>query len=131
MTTKVMTKKMAAKLIAEKLTRQAAVAGWWTADGWADPGSQLQTQLYVNLRPDDLSSAVLGGGNEVLVSASATLAATDVRNRTTKALSPNGPRTRVPARPPKPRPARHARLVVCRSNSVVGCEIRTLVRRWR
>ncbi len=38
---------------------------------------------------------------------------------------------RVPARPPKPRPARHARLVVCRSNSVVGCEIRTLVRRWR
>lgn len=32
---------------------------WWTADGWACYGSKLQTQLYVNLRSEELSESVL------------------------------------------------------------------------
>jgi hypothetical protein len=36
-----------------------AAAGWWTAQGWATRGSQLQTQLYVNRRQPELAAAVL------------------------------------------------------------------------
>lgn len=32
---------------------------WWTRKGWALHGSQLQTQLYVNRRPSELTQAVL------------------------------------------------------------------------
>jgi hypothetical protein len=37
----------------------AAAAPWWTAHGWWRRGSRLQTQLYVNRRPRDLSEKVL------------------------------------------------------------------------
>jgi hypothetical protein len=37
----------------------AATDRWWTEYGWARHGSQLQSQLYVNRRPQELTAAVL------------------------------------------------------------------------
>jgi GIY-YIG catalytic domain len=36
-----------------------AEEAWWTTEGWARHGSQLQTQLYVNRRPAELAAAVI------------------------------------------------------------------------
>jgi hypothetical protein len=33
--------------------------GWWTENGWARKGSQLQIQLYVNRRPRELTRQIL------------------------------------------------------------------------
>lgn len=37
----------------------ATASYWWTAYGWADKGSKLQTQLYVNRQPEVLTKQVL------------------------------------------------------------------------
>lgn len=37
----------------------ATASHWWTATGWADKGSKLQTQLYVNKQREELTERVL------------------------------------------------------------------------